>query len=178
MAFNGSLCALHGTAAFRCGRADVEQCRFVTGEIRLVTRKTGKRMRIPIAPPLRTHLESLPSSDTTDTPLHARGHRVLSERGKTGELSRQFGELLADAGLRPKTTHKSKGKGRAAACHRHEISFHALRRTATTWLHEAGIPAAVVQSLIGHDSADVHALYVCVGRDALVSVVKSLPSVL
>jgi integrase len=50
-----------------------------------------------------------------------------------------------------------------------------LRRTATTLLHEAGVPAAVVQSLIGHDSEEVHQLYVAVGKDALASAAAKLP---
>ena len=33
------------------------------------------------------------------------------------------------------------------------LSFHSLRRTATTLLHQAGIPAAVAQGVIGHDSS-------------------------
>ena len=33
-----------------------------------------------------------------------------------------------------------------------ELSFHSLRRTATTLLHEAGVPPSVAQALIGHDS--------------------------
>jgi integrase len=49
------------------------------------------------------------------------------------------------------------------------------RRTATTLLHEAGVPAAVVQSLIGHDSEEVHQLYVAVGKDALASAAAKLP---
>ena len=55
------------------------------------------------------------------------------------------------------------------------LSFHSLRRTATTLLHEAGVPAAVVQSLIGHDSEEVHQLCVAVGKDALASAAARLP---
>jgi hypothetical protein len=47
------------------------------------------------------------------------------------------------------------------------LSFHSLRRTATTLLHEAGIAGAVAQALIGHDSEAIHERYVNVGRDAL-----------
>ncbi|MBV8175666.1 MAG: hypothetical protein JO151_14050 [Verrucomicrobia bacterium] len=42
-------------------------------------------------------------------------------------------------------------------------------------LHEAGVPAAVVQSLIGHDSEEVHQLYVAVGKEALASAAARLP---
>jgi integrase len=98
------------------------------------------------------------------------------DTGRTGDLSRQFGDLLGAAGLRPKVPHRKK-EGADGKHARHSISFHALRRTATTMLHEAGIPAAVVQSLIGHDSPDVHQVYVSIGREALVKAANALPSI-
>lgn len=152
-----------------------ENVDLMAGEIRLTTRKTGKRLIIPIAPPLRTHLDSLPSTDRPGTPLHPRAFKYLMETGRTGDLSRQFGDLLGAAGLRPKVAHRKK-EGAEGKHERHSISFHALRRTATTMLHEAGIPAAVVQSLIGHDSPDVHAVYISVGREALVKAANAFPS--
>ena len=90
-------------------------------------------------------------------------------------LSRQFVELLAQVGLRKHKTHTSEGKGRGSARTVSTLSFHSLRRTATTLLHEAGIPAAVAQALIGHDSEAVHELYISVGREALQRAADSLP---
>ncbi len=58
------------------------------------------------------------------------------------------------------------------------LSFHSLRRTATTLLHEAGIAGAVAQALIGHDSEAIHEHYVNVGRDALQKAVAEFPSIL
>jgi len=52
-----------------------------------------------------------------------------------------------------------------------------LRRTATTLLHEAGVPAAVAQALIGHDSKAMHELYVSVGREALEKAAAALPEI-
>jgi integrase len=57
------------------------------------------------------------------------------------------------------------------------LSFHSLRRTARTLLHEAGIPAAVAQALIGHDSAAMHEIYISVGREALVKAAAAFPEV-
>jgi Site-specific recombinase XerD len=42
------------------------------GEIRLVTRKTHKTLILPIAAPLRRHIEALPASDDPAAPLHPR----------------------------------------------------------------------------------------------------------
>jgi integrase len=145
------------------------------GEIRLTTRKTGKVMILPIAAPLRRYLEGLPSTDDGDAPLHPRAFAVVERLSKSGGLSGQFIDLLAQAGIREKQAHRSRGIGRSAQRQAAGLSFHSLRRTATTLLHEAGVPAAVVQSLIGHDSEEVHQLYVAVGKEALANAAATLP---
>jgi len=147
----------------------------VKGEIRLRTRKTDKVMILPIAAPRRRYLEGLPSSDDMSTPLHPRAFAVVARQGKSGALSRHFIELLAQAGIREKQAHRSRGIGRSVQRQAGALSFHSLRRTATTLPHEAGVPAAVVQSLIGRDSEEVHQLYVAVGKDALASAAARLP---
>ena len=83
-------------------------------------------------------------------------------------MSRQFGELLSQAGLAKKKPHR-KGTGREVS----PLSSHSLRRTATTLLHEAGVPQAV----IGHDSAAMHEVYISVGREALQKAAAALPEV-
>jgi integrase len=158
-------------AALRWSNIDL-----VKGELRLATRKTGKRLIIPLAGPLLQHLENLPSADNPQTPLHPRAAATLEKEGRTGTLSNQFTELLADAGLRPHKSRRSTGKGRDRAREQSELSFHSLRRTATTLLHEAGVPAAVCQALIGHDSEAIHELYVAVGREALAKAAAVLPA--
>lgn len=151
------------------------------GEIRLVTRKTGRRMLIPIAPPLRKHLESLPAGDEPKAPLHPAAFAVVQRDGRASRLSKAFGELLETAGLRAALPKPSRAKG---AENRPRIgrrrgggvpTFHGLRRTAATLLHEAGIPAAVAQGFIGHDDADTHGLYVNVGREAMEKAAAALP---
>ena len=145
-------------------------------ELRLHTRKTDKRLIIPLAPPLLQHLESLPSSDNPSQPLHPRAFALLQKEGRTATISNQFTELLAVAGLRPHKGCQSTGKGRDSAREQSSLSFHSLRATATTLLHEAGVPAAVCQALIGHDSEAIHQLYVTVGKQALVSTAAALPA--
>jgi integrase len=147
----------------------------VKSEIRLTTRKTDKVMILPIAAPLRRYLEGVPSTDDGDAPLHPRAFAVVERLSKSGGLSGQFIDLLAQAGIREKRAHRSRGIGRSAQRQAAGLSFHSLRRTATTLLHEAGVPAAVVQSLIGHDSEEVHQLYVAVGKEAMASAAATLP---
>jgi integrase len=145
------------------------------GEIRFTTRKTGKPMILPIAKPLREYLATLPPPLDLDTALHPRASAVVQRQGKSGGLSRRFIELLARAGLREKQSHRSRDIGRSSRRGAGVLSFHSLRRTATTLLHEAGVPAAVVQSMIGHDSEEIHQLYIAVGKDALATAAATLP---
>jgi integrase len=102
---------------------------------------------------------------------------LVERQHKTGNLSNQFAYLLAAAGLREKKNHKNTGKGRGSRRDVEPLSFHSLRRTATTILHEAGVPAAVAQALIGHDSEAMHELYVSVGSEALQKAAAALPEI-
>jgi integrase len=145
------------------------------GELRFVTRKTARTMILPLAEPLRHHIENLDAGDDPRAPIHPRAFGLITAQKKSSMLSRQFGELLAQVGLREHKTHKSEGKGRGNVRTIAALSFHSLRRTATTLLHEAGIPAAVAQALIGHDSEAVHELYISVGREALQKAADALP---
>ena len=148
------------------------------GEMRLTTRKTGKKLILPIAPPLRRHLEGLPSPRQSKVPLHPKAYAVVQQDGRASRLSKQFGELLENAGLRASLPKKSKSQNSASTIGRRRggvPTFHGLRRTAATLLHEAGIPAAVAQSLIGHDDEATHALYVNVGREAMDRAAASMP---
>ena len=149
----------------------------VRGEIRLETRKTGRRMILPIAAPLRKHIEGLPVGDKPDAPIHPRAFAVVAKEKKSGSLSNQFADLLAQSGLREKKSHKKAvdGEGRSARREGNALSFHSLRRTAATLLHEAGVPALMAQEMIGHDSEEVHRLYVNVGRDAMEKAAAALP---
>ena len=70
-------------------------------------------MIIPLAPALRVQIESMAQA-TTKAPLHPRASRVLAQRGAGSMLSRQFAELLAQAGLREKTAHQ--GRAKHAVC--------------------------------------------------------------
>jgi integrase len=74
---------------------------------------------------------------------------------------------LAQAGLRDKAPHRSKGKGQNAKRSSNGLSIHALRHTAVSLLKDAGIPEAVVMELVGHESKAMSAHYTHVGNEAL-----------
>jgi integrase len=145
------------------------------GEIRIATCKTNRRIIVPIAQPLRKHLESIPKAESPEMPLHPQACAIVERQGRCGSLSNQFADLLARAGLREKKTHRKTGAGRAAPRTQNGLSFHALRHTAVTLLKEAGIPSAVVMELIGHDSEEMSQHYTHVGRAALDIAAAALP---
>ncbi len=141
-------------------------------EIRIVARKTGKPLLIPIASPLHEHILSLPAPDNPRSPVHPKAFEIIhAQNGRVGTLSNQFAELLANAGLREPQPHHSKGIGRSGS----ELSFHSLRHTAVSLLKDAGIPDAVVMALVGHQSTAISHRYTHVGIDALQKAADSLP---
>ncbi|HMO65070.1 MAG TPA: tyrosine-type recombinase/integrase, partial [Verrucomicrobiota bacterium] len=124
------------------------------GELKLRTRKTGRVIVIPLADPLRQHLRTLARGD-------GRGPIMPGLHGqKTAALSQQFHEVMAAAGLvASRRSHRGRGKGRAAKRELGEISFHSLRRNATSWMKAAGEGEAVVRAIVGHESVEVSQSY-------------------
>ena len=132
-----------------------------------------------MAPALHTHIESLLAGEDPQAPLHPNTFAILSRTGSTSIISNAFSELLIQAGLRakpPSRNHRSRGIGHSGRRRINELSFHSLRRTATTLLHEAGVPSTVAQALIGHDSEEVHSDYISIGREALRNAVNLFPT--
>jgi integrase len=145
-------------------------------EIRFRTRKTDKALMVPIAARLRAHIVSLEGTRDSRAAVHPRAYTsVTSGRRNTSQISKEFVELLAKAGLRagPREAGKLPGDRRRQS----ELSFHCLRHNAVSLLKEAGVPHAVVQELIGHDSEAVSAQYTHVGDAALQKAVASLPEI-
>jgi integrase len=136
------------------------------GEIRLVQRKTGKRVQPPIAGPLRDVLLTM-AGDDPNGPVHPRAYASVmgSPRRSVTELSAEFAQILVAAGLRSKT---DKALGR-------NVSFHSLRYTGITLLKEAGIPDAVVMALAGHEAVRQSDHYTHVGKASLADAVARMP---
>jgi len=159
-------------ARLKWGNVDLEK-----GEIRLVAQKTNKPLVLPIAAPLKEHLDSLQAQPGREAPIHARAFAIVGKQGRSANLSNQFSDLLAKAGLRKKASRaKVAAKaGRGAVRETGELSFHCLRHTAVTMMKEAGAPEAAVMELVGHDSEQMSAHYTHVGQDALKKAAAMLP---
>ena len=143
------------------------------GELAFVTRKTKRRQLVPLAVPLLKLLAESNAGDDPADPLFPKAFRTK----RIGTLSNQFYEILVSAGLAPKRSHKSTGKGRHARRSFNEVSFHALRHTATSLMKNAGISPAIVQDLIGHDSPEISAHYTHIEESAKRRAIESLPDV-
>ena len=147
------------------------------GRLHLVTRKTGTQIKLPLAGGLRDHLLSLSCSDDPKQPLHPRAYCVLSSKdGRTNALSAEFIALLVEAGLRPPITHTRTGRGHRGPRKPSELSFHSLRHTAVSLLKAAGVPHAIAQALVGHESEAISANYTHVGDQALGEALEKLPA--
>jgi integrase len=146
-------------------------------EIRFRTRKTDKALMVPIAPPLRMHILLLPRVLDSRQPVHPRAYAsVTSGRRNTSQISKEFIELLVRAGLR-EGTRETAGRLPGARRRQSELSFHCLRHNAVSLLKEAGVPHAVVQELIGHESEAVSRVYTHVGIEALQKAAAALPEI-
>jgi integrase len=151
----------------------------VNNQIRFVAAKTGRTVILPLAPPLRKHLEAVPSSDDPAAPLHPRAFQILARSAGPSTLSYQFGEILIQAGLRPKTEGLSAGDKRTHTrrYREHALSFHCLRHTCVSLLHAAGLPESVAMEFSGHASSKAHKLYTHTGMAALQHAANALPHI-
>jgi integrase len=146
-------------------------------EIRFVSRKTGRTMIIPIAPPLREQIEKLPAGDDPHQSLHPRAFASVEKSGAVKTLSRQFHELLAGAGLATRKPHRKSeaAPGRDGPRELSPLSFHSLRHTATSLMKNAGINASVVMDIIGHESEAISAHYTHVDEETKRAALDKLP---
>jgi integrase len=106
----------------------------------------------------------------------------VEKSGGVKTLSRQFYELLADAGLASSKPHRRSeaAPGRDGRRELSRLSFHSLRHTATSLMKNAGVNAAVVMDIIGHESEAISAHYTHIDeatKRKAVALLPDLPSV-
>jgi integrase len=148
---------------------------FENDHLAFTTGKTGRRMILPLAKPLRAYLETAPSSDDPDGPIFPD-----SSKAKTiGHLSNGFRSILTEAGLveARKPNHASIGKGRTSKREVSELSFHSLRHSAVTFLKAAGASDVLAREIVGHDSTAVSRSYTHLATEDLRPAIDNLPDV-
>jgi integrase len=146
-----------------------------SGEIAFTTRKTGRRIVLPLVQPLADYLASLPASDKPNAFIFPRA----ASAKRTASLSNQFRDILVEAGLVEPLPrgHKSTGKGRNQAREASEISFHSLRHSAVTMLKAAGVSDFIAREIVGHESAAVSRQYTHLTTDDKRAAMQRLPDV-
>ena len=144
-----------------------------TGDIAFTTKKTGRRVVLPLVQPLADYLASLPASDNPNAFIFPRA----ASAKRTGTLSNQFREILVDAGLVEPRGHEATGKGRSQARETSEISFHSLRHSAVTMLKASGLSDVFAREIIGHESAAISRQYTHLTTDDLRAAMQRLPDV-
>jgi integrase len=146
-----------------------------SGEIAFTTRKTGRRIVLPLVQPLAEYLASLPASDNPNAFIFPRA----ASAKRTASLSNQFRAFLVEAGLVEPLPrgHKSTGKGRNQAREASEISFHSLRHSAVTMLKAAGVSDFIAREIVGHESAAVSRQYTHLTTDDKRTAMQRLPDV-
>lgn len=147
-------------------------------EIAFTARKTGRRIVLPLVQPLRDYLGALPASDNPDAFIFPRAATAT----RTGTLSNQFHDILADAGLVEVRNHASTGKaeagrGRSQARKTSELSFHSLRHSAVTLLKASGANDVLAREIVGHESAAVSRIYTHISTEVMRDAMKKLPDV-
>ena len=145
-------------------------------ELRFRTIKTNRYVVLPLAQPLLRLIKQR-AQGNGKSPLHpAAMEAVKKTKGnKVGTLSNQFYSLMAEAGLVPRRSKTSTGRGRSGIRQMSEVSFHCLRHNATSLLKNAGVSDVVAREFVGHDSSAVSQLYTHIETSTLQAAVVKLP---
>lgn len=143
------------------------------GEIAFTTRKTGRRMSLPLVQPLTDYLSSLPTTDDPNSFIFTRAATAK----RTGTLSNQFRDILVAASLVAPRGHQARGTGRSSTRKASELSFHSLRHSAVTMLKASGVSDVLAREIVGHESAAVSRQYTHLTTADLRAAMKRLPDV-
>ncbi len=149
-------------------------------EIRLRAQKTGRFMSIPLAAPLARHIATMERPDAANAPVHpiAAGWATAEAGRRSSILSRRFRDLMADAGIGERQSHRKSKQGRSARRDIQDLTFHSLRHTATSLMKNAGVSEAVVMDIIGHDSPAVSSIYTHIDSASKRKALDSMPDLL
>ena len=155
-----------------CALLEWGQVDVIRGRITLVprktARKTGRVVVVPIHPNLLKMLLEFPAVARVGYVMPKCAEMYLKQARK---LSKYFMGVFKAAGIHTETDGADGYKKRAL------VSFHSLRHTFVSLAANAGVPLAVVQSIVGHSTVEMTRHYFHESENALVSAVSALPSV-
>lgn len=136
----------------------------------VTTRKTGKRVTVPIHPQFAAWLgkqtRGIGKAPVFPTMVGKAGG------GKSG-LSMAFKRIMEHAEIKGRLLREANGEGRSQS----SLSFHSLRHGFVSAMANAGVTQELRQKLTGHASAQMNAHYTHHELDALRSAVSVIPSI-
>lgn len=143
------------------------------GIIQVIPQKTrvhrkGKPVTIPIHPTLLATLMETPPDKQYGFVVPELGQWYSS--GKTHPVQHALKQIFHAAGIR--TGVMLEGRTRATP----DASFHSLRHTFVSLAVNAGVPIAVVQSIVGHESNTMTRHYYHEDLKGLISAVSAIPT--
>ncbi|MGE4563623.1 MAG: tyrosine-type recombinase/integrase [Victivallaceae bacterium] len=135
--------------------------------------KTGKEVSIPLAAPLLKELQVAYLRKENDyvSPSVAERYKQVDKNGKTvGDnlVNVDIMRVLRWAGI--ETSAKMEGRVRKVTVY----GFHSLRHSFVSHCAEAGVPKAVVQSIIGAEGSIIDKYYTHVGEDAQLAAIEAI----
>lgn len=140
--------------------------------------KTGRNMIIPLHEALLAHLSSIKmKSPAVDDPLFPRANDKVVRTNKTGQLSREFHDLLALVGLAKPQSFQSTGKGRDTKRDMSPLSFHSLRGILTSLIKAVGASQGVAMDIVGHDTPSVSDHYTTISEDVKRVWIDKMPDI-
>jgi integrase len=135
--------------------------------LRVATKKTGKRVVLPMHGDLAIWLGQRPRGIGKAPVFPSLACQSLN--GGNG-LSAQFRAIVAKAGIVGRIVTRQ-GKGRAT----NSKTFHALRHSFISQLANAGVASELRQKLAGHSNAATHGIYTHHEIETLRDAIAKLP---
>jgi integrase len=140
------------------------------GVITVTTRKTRKDVTVPVHPQFMAWLKN-------QTRGIGKAPVFPSLSGKEGSgrngLSMQFRRIMDEAGIKGRILREATGAGRKQS----SLSFHSLRHSFNTALHDAGVGVELRQELIGHSSLEMNKLYSHPDIEVMRGAIAKLPHI-
>ena len=154
-------------ATLKWGNVDLVR-RFIS-LIPAKTARHGTRVKIPIHPVLSAMLSETPDDKRTGEIIPETAQKYRSTNGVA--LCVEIRNIFESCGIQ--TLVKDPGKKRYST----EVGFHSLRHTFVSLAANAGAPFALVQSIVGHSTAEMTRHYFHENDDALKTTVDTIPNV-
>ncbi len=136
-----------------CALLRWEDVDFKRKSVGIITQKTTRAHAIPMTATLEKHLKQ-----RSETRVGEYVHQDLADRvlrtGSTQHISLEFSTLCEAICISSRAPMRA-GERRSFR----NKTFHSLRASAVTMLHDAGVPLSMAMLIVGHNNADIHRVY-------------------